>query len=273
MDDDSDRNNSPYECLIGATGGSYQSSPQGGKSKDDFYDSDGSFSDYSSSRHDNHLNYSSSSNDTGRRPSNSGMRHVSHNHTYHTQPGQPPREVKQYVKKEKDKIKESRDEKRIKSLKVPLSMDEIIEMPVDELNNYMQEKPLTEDQLQVIRDIRRRGKNKVAAQNCRKRKMDEIDILQEEIDTFKKNSMELHEMHRDMEDEIAVMRRKYDNLYAEVFKSLKDSDGDPYNPDLYSLQLTSDGAWVLMPRNATTTLERRETKAEPKRKAHSKRKK
>ncbi|XP_064643500.1 nuclear factor erythroid 2-related factor 2-like isoform X2 [Lineus longissimus] len=275
MDEDVERNDSPYDFLLGATGGSYQSSPRSGKSRDDFYDSDGSFSDYSSSRHDSQLNYSSSSNDTGRRPSVTNIRNVNHNHTYHTQPGQPPREVKQYVKKDKDKVKETRDEKRIKSLKLPLSVDEIVEMPVDDLNQYMQEKPLTEDQLQLIKDIRRRGKNKVAAQNCRKRKMNEIDELQEEIDKFKENGAQLQVARHSMEDEMSAMRRKYDNLYAEVFKSLKDSDGDPYNPDLYSLQMTSDGAWVLMPRNTTTTVERRrrETKAEPKKKTHSKRKK
>ncbi len=40
---------------------------------------------------------------------------------------------------------------------------------------------LTEPQKQLIRDIRRRGKNKVAAQNCRKRKIDTISSLQDEV--------------------------------------------------------------------------------------------
>ena len=36
-------------------------------------------------------------------------------------------------------------------------------------------------QVKLCRDIRRRGKNKVAAQNCRKRKLDTIEELQSQV--------------------------------------------------------------------------------------------
>ena len=41
---------------------------------------------------------------------------------------------------------------------------------------------LTADQIKLCHDIRRRGKNKVAARNCRKRKMDTIEELQNQVD-------------------------------------------------------------------------------------------
>ena len=49
---------------------------------------------------------------------------------------------------------------------------------MDEFNDMLSKKELTEDQLNVCRDIRRRGKNKVAAQNCRQRKLEQIEELQ-----------------------------------------------------------------------------------------------
>ena len=49
---------------------------------------------------------------------------------------------------------------------------------MDEFNDLLSKNELSEEQLNVCRDIRRRGKNKVAAQNCRQRKIEQIDELQ-----------------------------------------------------------------------------------------------
>ena len=100
-------------------------------------------------------------------------KHVNHNHTYPLQPGQKPRERKT-DKKQELKVPMTRDARRAKDLKVPFTVEEIIHSTVERFNEMMQQGGLTEAQLQLIRDIRRRGKNKVAAQNCRKRKLDTI---------------------------------------------------------------------------------------------------
>ena len=49
---------------------------------------------------------------------------------------------------------------------------------MDEFNDLLSKNDLTEEQLNTCRDIRRRGKNKVAAQNCRQRKIEQIEELQ-----------------------------------------------------------------------------------------------
>lgn len=49
---------------------------------------------------------------------------------------------------------------------------------MDEFNDLLSKNELSEEQLNVCRDIRRRGKNKVAAQNCRQRKLEQIEELQ-----------------------------------------------------------------------------------------------
>ena len=65
---------------------------------------------------------------------------------------------------------------------LPIQVKDIIDLPMDEFNDLLSKHELTEEQLTLCRDIRRRGKNKVAARNCRKRKMDTIDELQSQVD-------------------------------------------------------------------------------------------
>lgn len=55
----------------------------------------------------------------------------------------------------------SRDEKKAKIHSLPLTTDEIVNLPMDEFNERLSKEDLTEAQLSLIRDIRRRGKNKV----------------------------------------------------------------------------------------------------------------
>ena len=55
----------------------------------------------------------------------------------------------------------TRDERRAKMLGIPIEMHDIINLPMDEFNERLSKHDLTEAQLSLIRDIRRRGKNKV----------------------------------------------------------------------------------------------------------------
>ncbi|RUS91235.1 hypothetical protein EGW08_001041 [Elysia chlorotica] len=177
---------------------------------------------------------------------------VAHNHTYNTLPGQVPREVKKYAHKEPSrKGPQSRDHRRALELKVPFTIAEIIESPVETFNEMLNAHKLTEAQLSLIRDIRRRGKNKVAAQNCRKRKVSVIVNLSDERSDLEKARDRLMAERAEMEQETQRMRAKFGHLYAHIFQSLRDEHGQPYDPSLYSLQQSSDGNVFLVPRNVT----------------------
>ena len=54
----------------------------------------------------------------------------------------------------------------------------LIGLPMDEFNDLLSKNELSDEQLNICRDIRRRGKNKVAAQNCRQRKIEQVEELQ-----------------------------------------------------------------------------------------------
>ena len=50
---------------------------------------------------------------------------------------------------------------QISGLCLPISVRDIIDMPMDEFNDLLSKHELTEEQLTLCREIRRRGKNKV----------------------------------------------------------------------------------------------------------------
>jgi hypothetical protein len=114
----------------------------------------------------------------------------------------------------------SRDERKAKKLGLPFLVTDIIDLPIDAFNELLTRHNLTEDQLMLCRDIRRRGKNKVAAQNCRKRKMDLISELEEQVNKARaqKESLlaEREELYR-LRDE---WTHKLLNLETEVLRGL-----------------------------------------------------
>lgn len=85
------------------------------------------------------------------------------NHTYALPPEGLPRAPRNKLKSSKRSEEEqlTRDEKRARNLNIPISVDDIINLPMDEFNERLSKYDLSESQLTLIRDIRRRGKNKV----------------------------------------------------------------------------------------------------------------
>ena len=47
------------------------------------------------------------------------------------------------------------------------------------------------------------------------------------------------------------LRERYATMYREVFDSLRDEHGQPYDPSEYTLQHTADGNVFLVPKNST----------------------
>ena len=239
--------------IEGATGGEYDATCSKYVKYEKYdYDQndDGTYSDFSFPE-DVLLNQSSSSNESECSFKAADMRHVRHNHTYPLQPGQPPKEPYNKPKRDSKSRMHSRDEMRAKKMNIPLTIDQIINSAVEEFNDLLQKYLMTDQQLQLVRDIRRRGKNKVAAQNCRKRKMDVLTTLETEVDDMAEERNKLKRDHHRLESEVSQMRSKFQHLYQEVFQSLRDDNGQPYDPSQYSLQQSSDGNVFLVPRNST----------------------
>ncbi|KAA0201443.1 cap-n-collar, partial [Hyalella azteca] len=188
----------------------------------------------------------------------SSLEHIHHNHTYHMSPEGPsglPRPSQRDPNKSKARKPEperalTRDEKRARALNLPISCDDIIHLPMDEFNERISKYDLTENQLSLIRDIRRRGKNKVAAQNCRKRKLDQIMHLAEEVKVIQSRKNELISQYEFLSGERLRVKHKFSLLYRHIFQHLRDSEGQPYSPHDYNLQQSADGSVLLVPKSA-----------------------
>ncbi|KAJ7991566.1 hypothetical protein DPEC_G00285200 [Dallia pectoralis] len=151
----------------------------------------------------------------------------------------------------------SRDELRARVLHVPFTASEIVSMPVEVFLELLEGRDLSAAQVTLLRDIRRRGKNKLAAQNCRKRKLDAIMGLQEEVERLQAQRDRLLRERQHTAKALGAAGQRMDELSRDVLSRLSDDSGQPLNPGRYSLQCGANGRVVVQqvrrPGVATTT--------------------
>lgn len=141
----------------------------------------------------------------------------------------------------------SRDELRARAMCIPFSAPEIVNMPVEEFLEVLEGRSLSPSQVTLLRDIRRRGKNKLAAQNCRKRKLDAITGLQEEVERLQaRRDLLLRDKHHTAKATVAV-RHQIEQLSRGVLARLRDSSGQPLTPERYTLQCGTNGRVMVQP--------------------------
>jgi len=97
---------------------------------------------------------------------------------------------------------ESRDQLLLQENQINATLAQVVDSNADEFNEIVKELQLSHEQITIIKDIRRRGKNKVAAQICRKRKIDSIESLKEDVEQLNEMKSALENEHNSINNEV-----------------------------------------------------------------------
>uniref|UniRef100_A0A665V035 BZIP domain-containing protein n=2 Tax=Echeneis naucrates TaxID=173247 RepID=A0A665V035_ECHNA len=106
--------------------------------------------------------------------------------------------------------------KRAAEIQLPFPVEQISTLSRSAFQQLLRHHHLTQDQLEFVHDVRRRSKNRVAAQRCRKRKLDSIHQLECEIKKLKNEKERLLQEQTELKQNLEEARQSLCGLCKSV---------------------------------------------------------
>lgn len=90
----------------------------------------------------------------------------------------------------------------------PITRDKLITMAVEEFNQLLDQAQLSEIEVAFMKEWRRRGKNKAAAQVARKRKREEVSDLDREVQSMRQMKTELEGKYKQLKSLVESLKER-----------------------------------------------------------------
>ena len=102
----------------------------------------------------------------------------------------------------------SPDSSKLSGKQMSLSKEELVDMPFYQFKKILDDPTVDQNEKEYVKSIRKRGKNKVAAKNCRQKKIEVVMGLQEVVDKMKEQKKRLDMKCQGLEQEINQLKQR-----------------------------------------------------------------
>ncbi|XP_010790512.1 transcription regulator protein BACH1 isoform X1 [Notothenia coriiceps] len=106
--------------------------------------------------------------------------------------------------------------KRAAEIQLPFPVEQISALSRSAFQQLLRQHQLTQDQMEFVHDVRRRSKNRVAAQRCRKRKLDGIHHLEIDVKKLKSQKERLLQERTELQQNLDETRQSLCGLFKIV---------------------------------------------------------
>lgn len=98
---------------------------------------------------------------------------------------------------------------------------------------------------------------KVAAQNCRMKKIDELTDLESEVDALRLKRDAMKQQKAVLSKKSGELKKRIDLMSSEIFNTLRNENGVPYSLSSYSLEVGANGEVNVRPSEETNRVSRK----------------